>query len=322
MYHCQLCFDGLTIDKVKKNLVCINNSESFQCPKCFYIHEPIKIINYEDVCPICLENPHGIFIHDKCHHFVCKYCSKSNPNRYKCVICRTKSHITFFYKPKYNEYDYFDKFSSDLKNCFKELYIKINSTIGKYMNVDADCNVLHILLKEYHKWLQLLNLNCNNYNENKLWASQIIDRIWKEHMKLSANYITCCDIICGYTLKYYPFETYDKEKITKLYEEHFGPIEKSYQLWKPLTLGNEIIINASHIVKCKFYGGIYKIPVNENTTGNDLIELVLSVAINYDPLIRINFFEAKYAGRKIFATEKLLEFQYPIVNGSTVQVIY
>ena len=111
-------------------------------------------------------------------------------------------------------------------------------------------DVLHILLVEYHKWLQLLGFHANNNNKYKLSSSQIINRIWHEHINMP-NYIIACDIICGYKLDHFPMNTNSINKTIELYTEYFVDMKKTHEIWDPLMINNKININADYKIKIR-----------------------------------------------------------------------
>ena len=218
MDHCQLCLTPYTKDLIQLSMVNTSKKNGiFQCNKCFYIDDPIIIFNCDEPCPVCLEHSHFKCVYDICHHWICAKC---HPNTTECCICKQKSEIKLF---KYSIHNYFDLLGPDIKNCFKQLYIKINDTIGQELHVEANKTILYDLCVEYHKWLQLLHINDNNNNPEKLQPPKYIDQIWKEHMLDIPSYSTVCNAICGSVLYYYA-EKNNLNKTVKLYEDTFGPI--------------------------------------------------------------------------------------------------
>lgn len=233
MYHCKNCFQKYTEEFINNNRV--NTADKinvFQCERCFYVDGIIYGLYQE--CQMCNDNKTSVFF-DKYGHSFCNKCSKKMTNK-NCCFCKNKNNKLLNVKNKNYEY-YFDNVDPSLKNYFKILYCQIVDTIGKKRN-----NKLYDLCVEYYKFLQLLHLNDNNNNINKLSPSCFIDKIWHEHLLDNKNYTEVCNLICGYTLYYYPENDYKKniKGYTERFNQTISLYEKTFMndmekwIWEPI----------------------------------------------------------------------------------------
>ena len=237
MQYCQSCLQSYTAEEISANKT--NTMEKinvFQCTQCFYISDPITIYNADDNCPICLDQSDAKCVYNVCHHWNCKNCQRMiNPST--CSICKFKSGITNIKKHTYN---YFDAVDPTIKADFKNLYAQINDTVGK-PRIKNYKNILYDACAEYHKFLQLLHINDNNNNPNKLSPSYYIDRIWHEHILNLPSYIRVCNTICGYILYHYPENSYAVNILSytarfnrtlNMYTNTFGGVNSTI-IWAP-----------------------------------------------------------------------------------------
>ena len=279
MNHCKSCLASYTQDQI-------------QCDKCFNIGDPIIIFNCDDPCPVCFEYSDSKYVYDKCHHWICDKC---HHNTTECCICKHKCETTLF---KCSNHNYFDSLEPNIKNCFKQLYIKTNNTIGQELNVKANENMLYDLCTEYHKWLQLLHINDNNNNPEKLQPPKYIDQIWREHILDIPSYNAVCNATCGYVLYYY-VEKNNSIKTIKLYENAFGPVPTVF--W---TTEISLIIMTEDLQKIP-------IVISSNSTISNIKEIISSKE-NCD----INYIRLNWNGKELF--DKLTIKNYGIPDNSII----
>lgn len=272
MLYCKLClseYPESDIDEYSTNTS--QQIKVFQCDQCFYIKKPIKIHNFNDPCPICLKKYKNKYknkyVYNECNHWICAKCYYDRKiEKNQCCLCKKQSgtkivpsiylcqrqqsecfdNDTPSIKNKDSKYNYFRKLDYITRKCFKQLYIQINDSLGSSLNISLNNNVLYFLCIEYHKFLKLLVENNNNNNVDKLSPSYYINQIWREHIINISNYITVCNIMCGFVLHYYPEKsflvnnpTYTErfDRTITLYQKKFGNIHPTlFEIWKPLPI--------------------------------------------------------------------------------------
>lgn len=197
MYNCMNCLND--IKNTQNNRVnTLTKCNILQCNKCFHIDNAIQGIG--SICQKCTNGITTVAF-DKCGHTICQSCSK-NVIDYTCIFCRCQNTKLIYTNDICVEDKYFfDKMPVFIKKYFKKLYCQTIDTIGK--DIESK-NGLYILCIEYYKFLNLLHLNDNNNNANKLSPSNLIDRMWHEHLLDNESYNDVCESICGYVLFHYP----------------------------------------------------------------------------------------------------------------------
>lgn len=267
MLYCQLCtheHSKTDIDKYMTNTT--GQINVFQCDRCFYIENPVTIYNFDEPCPICFEECNNKYVYNKCVHWICENCYHNEKiKKSECYLCKTQSNAIILpsnnlcqryqsecfdnstsIETKDNKYDYFINLDPGVQKCFKQLYAQINDTIGSALKIRLNNNVLYLLCMEYHKFLKLLIENDNNNNIDKLSPSYYIDQIWHEHILNISNYVTVCNIMCGYLIHHYPENSflinrplYSKrfDQTIALYQKNYGNINPIlFEIWKPLEI--------------------------------------------------------------------------------------
>ena len=291
--HCQLCLSSYNESQINQFLVNTQNQiDVFQCDNCFYIGELLKF--FKDIkasCGVCWEKKEMLVVYD-CHHWVCNDCYiNKNFLKSECLFCQKKILKTQNIKIYSNKFDYFNHL--EIKDYFKKLYVQINDTVGKYVNVSVNKDSLHLLLIEYHKWLLLLKINKNNKNSNKLSPSLLIDKVWHSHILDTKSYYDVCKIINGDILHHYPqysflnnyFEKMERIKLTiDLYEKNFGKIDTTKEFWEIPKFDYMMGINSLGRLNIIFYNNnqTYKVPYCTNMTIKEL-KFIISEILSVDP---------------------------------------
>lgn len=283
--NCTLCLKSYSQKQIDKNLVnTLNHENIFQCNRCFHIDMPIKIYNIYLPCGICMRNDKERLMSNNCGHNVCKKCYDNDKfSKIKCCMCNC---ITKYLPINLNDkYDYFK--NNELKIYFKRLYVIINDTIGYYIDIKKNRNLLYKLLVEYHKWLLLLKINDNNNNINKLSPSLLIDKVWHEHILDTVNYSNLCDKLYGHYMHHYPTNSFlcnynqrmeNYNNTIKLYKLHFGNIDTSNKIWE----NEKIYIKTDEWINCKYDDEIFKVPLYDTMIFDDLKQIIGNI-IHYKP---------------------------------------